>query len=339
MKNHCLFALLALAGSATAQGTLTTTTDYGVYAIAVAGQRQAVPAGTTVGPSGLGLRASETAFANSAGASTRVAFAPTAAVVGAGAISVAEQGDAFSISPPAVAGTIDGSGPAPHDLRWQTRAAPGTRARLAISWRASATTDAVTGTSIDVDGDGRPDFAHRVSGSRADENDTFSLVAGRQGFVIDISTFGSADLSGAGNARYDATLLINIQVGTTSCQFRPFGRECAGKLEGSEVGTRPRRALDLQLSGAAPSAVAALVIGDALPSPVPLPGSRCALLVFPTGVISGQTDPRGNASWQLGLPSLTGFLPVSITFQAVTLDLSAGGASLGSSNGLVVTCP
>ncbi|MEM7200353.1 MAG: hypothetical protein AAF628_08820 [Planctomycetota bacterium] len=341
MRPHTLLASLAVVGSLSAQGALTTATDYVVFADALAGSRQGVPAGTSIGASGLAIRAADSAFSNSANASTQVGFIPTIAIAGTAGIGVTERGDAFSVSPPTSAGTANGRSPGAHDLTWQLRALPGARAAIVVTWRAAASVGAMTGASVDVDGDGTPDFGERITAGRADKSARFDVTAGRQGFTIGVSTVGLAQVGlaelSSTTADYDATLNVVVQILSPGCRFTAFGRECAGKLEGSEVGPSPRRVIDLQLSGAAPSALAALVLGDALPAGVPLPGSRCFLLVNPAALLPGQTDPRGNASWQVGLPGVAGFLGVSVSCQAVTLDLS--GPTLGSSNGILAECP
>jgi hypothetical protein len=348
-----VLASLSLAAALSAQGSLSTATGYADFANAGNGHVSGVPAGTEIGPRGLQIRVADgrtpAGTVPAALASTDVQLgAPT--TVTALAVHVTERGSALaSRGGRAAAGTSDDprqGTPGAHGLTWLIPAREGARAKVVVHWSGSASANSATAATVYVDGNGRPDFAAGVRGGRDARRAEFDVVAGPRGFRIGISTSGHAAAGGpsvsAAGEIYDADLNVALRPegsGGPTCNFRPFGPECGGKLAGRAHVASSAGAIGvaLHLSGAAPQAIAALVLGDPLPSPVQLPGSRCSLLVNPRGVAPGQTGRNGEATWSFAFRPPAG-VSLTVAFQAITLSLSGGGASLASSNGLAMDC-
>ncbi|MBK8980435.1 MAG: hypothetical protein IPM29_31420 [Planctomycetes bacterium] len=335
----------AVAASLAAQGGLSTATGYAVYADAGTGVVQGVPAGTPIGNAGLQIRAFDGGSSTtvpSAVASTAVHSNTLSTSAGVRSVTVQETGAAvWRPAQPAVAGTSDDprlGGQAPHALAWVVPARPGTTGAVVVTWDATASLGAFAAASVDVDGDGSPDFAQRVTNGTLQLSQTFRVVAGPNGFELGVETAGNAGVaitpSSLTGARYDAQLDVVLRIGGTVCTFTNFGPECAGRLDGY-VPSASSPGFVLRLTQAAPRAIAVLAIGDRLRTPLPLPGTRCELLVYPMVTLPGQTDGQGQASWQF--PQVAAALTLTISFQAVTLDL-LGTPQLGSSNGTTLVC-
>ena len=90
----------------------------------------------------------------------------------------------------------------------------------------------------------------------------------------------------------------------------------------------------IDVMGGVWGAIGILVIGDALRMPVPLPGSRCNLLVDPLVWTSIRIDDTGSGRARVALPDRR---PVDVDFQVVTLSLAVG-IRLASTNGLHLDC-
>lgn len=129
-----------------------------------------------------------------------------------------------------------------------------------------------------------------------------------------------------------ATLAAAAPAQTWSVQ--DFGRQCGGDLAAT-VQTN-RRGVDLRfaITGAAPDAVAILVIGHRAPGPVALPGSNCELLVDARHTLFTTTDARGQAAFSLALPNIA---PVAIDFQGVVATFGRTGRMVESTDGVRVS--
>ncbi len=344
MKNLLTVSVAtALAAALPAQG-LTTASGYAVSAHAGNGSVQGVAGGTSIGATGLAIRAADgTRGGPSALASTDVGITRLTSTSGSGAaVHVYESGVANSDgSRRAGAGTSNdprGGGRAPHALAWAIPAPAGTVAAVTVAWRAGASANASTGVAVDVDGDGAADFTGRVSNGSDSRSQTFRVTAGRAGFSIGIITSGNAAVLN-GSEQYAGRLSVTwLQPSTTpSCTFTAFGRPCGGTLAAQEGRTTSGGVvIQYRVSGAAANAVAVLGLGTALSSPVTLPGTRCPLLVNPRALINGSTDANGNAGWRLPLPVRASGLNVDA--QVVTLTLGATGAQLAATNGVNTMC-
>ncbi len=340
--------VLLLTASLAAQGGLSTATGYAVHArigpLSTPNDVQGVPAGTDITNSGLRIRAhagSSTGAIPMATAATHARISPLSSSANVRTVLVDETGAAISTrTRPAIAGTSDDprrGGQAPHGLAWVVPARPGTTGVVAVTWTASASIGAYQLAIVDVDGDGTPEFAQRVSNGNVQFSRSYRVRAGNRGFAIGIVTGAEAGANistpTATGARYDGRLSVSLRI-DPRCTFTNFGRECGGRLDGVLPGpTGSRFALDL--TNAAPRAIAVLVIGPRMRTPIPLPGSHCVLHVDPIITLSGQTNGQGEKSWTF--PSVAVAPTIHVSFQAVTLDLN-GTPMLASSNGTTLIC-
>ena len=341
----------SFAATLSAQG-LTTATGYADFANAGNGNARGVPAGTSIGRTGLQIRVADGGISTTspaAGAATDVQWGVRTSASTA-AVHVTENGRAMAgRNGRAAAGTSNDprqGTPGAHGLGWALPAPAGTKARVLVYWRGAASSNASTGAAVDADGDGTADFTARISGGRMEKRAVFNVVAGARGFRVGIVTSGLAaaaagSVSTAAGETYHSDLNVALHPegsGGPTCNFRPFGPECGGKLQGRAAATSTGQIrAGLSLTGAAPNALAALVIGGPLPSPVQLPGSRCSLLVNPRVVVPGRTDGNGAASWGFPFSPAAG-TSITIAFQAITVSINGGGVSLASSNGLGMDC-
>jgi hypothetical protein len=113
-----------------------------------------------------------------------------------------------------------------------------------------------------------------------------------------------------------------------------FGRQCGGNLTGQVVQNSAGTGLRLGVSGAAPNAVALLVMGNRAPAPITLPGSACLLLVDARGTMLTQTNALGNASFFVPVPPV---VPLTVLFQVVVASPTARGRTVESTDGLRLT--
>ena len=107
-----------------------------------------------------------------------------------------------------------------------------------------------------------------------------------------------------------------------------FGPQCGGDLHAQLV-TTPGVGLLLGVTGAAPRALAVLVIGAPQPAPVQLPGSQCLLLVERRIVLYEATSLTGSARFAFRVPPV---LPITFDCQAVILDRTPTGPVATSSD-------
>jgi hypothetical protein len=344
-----LAAALLVASTVSSQGSLTTATGYGDFADAGRTNVQGVAQGTAIGPRGLRIAASS-GGRNSAGvaatgarASTSAGFEAVSSTAGA-AVVVQEQGGVNVVGrESAAAGTSDSElrpSPGAHGLAWRFPAREGTNAVVSVSWRGAASSGAATGATVDVDGDGRPDFRAGANGNRSSSSQAFRVTAGPRGFHLGIATQGAARQAGPGQQAYHGELHVSLRTGSGGgsggqCTFTSFGPQCGGELNGRGVSGNNSTAVGIHLSNAAPNALAALVVGSPMRPPVQLPGSRCELLVTPRVVLSGRTDGSGNAQWGFGV---RGGTIATAAFQAITVSIGTAGVQLASSDGLLMDC-
>ena len=129
-------------------------------------------------------------------------------------------------------------------------------------------------------------------------------------------------------------LLAATALAQTGIAFTPFGRPCGCDLAGSAVRTATGPVLRFDVTNAAPSSIAVLVLGQLAGTPFPLPGTNCLLLVQPRATLLQQVDVNGAAAFRFPLPPIA---PLSVDFQAVTIALSRNGRTAESSNGVNLT--
>jgi len=132
------------------------------------------------------------------------------------------------------------------------------------------------------------------------------------------------------------TLLIALAATATAASAQTytltsFGRPCPGTLQGQVVTTPQGRALRLAVSGAAADELALLVLGHQAATPHPLPNTNCLLLVDPRATMLSMTDAAGNASFATRLPPI---VPITIDFQAGTVDFTRVGRAVETTNGI-----
>jgi hypothetical protein len=324
------------------QHTITTTTDFGVVtALGTATGFDAVATGTAV-TRNLGVHTGAGTRPDTAHALTRVGFArtlregPGVEITEHGRVAntVATQNGSAGTSDdaPGTASPTQG----PHGIRVAyPNLASGTNAIVSIHWSGRATAGASISAAVDIDGDGTADF---TGGATPRVTQLLQATAGANGVVIDITTSGSASVTGVGDESYGGHLLVLVKEGTlpTSCTFTNFGAPCGADLNGT-VGTGLDLTLDI--TNAPANAMGFFVAGDQAATPVPLPGGTCNLLVDGRRWFHHQlirTDATGAAS--VGIP--TPRLAVTIAFQALlfTPGSTPQTRNVVASNGTELVC-
>jgi len=127
--------------------------------------------------------------------------------------------------------------------------------------------------------------------------------------------------------------LLAAAIPAQTWSVQDFGRQCGGDLAAAVQATRRGVDMRFAITGAAPDAVAILVIGHRAPAPVTLPGSNCELLVDPRHTLFSTTDAQGQASFTLSLPNIA---PVAIDFQGVVATFGRTGRMAESTDGVRV---
>ena len=133
-----------------------------------------------------------------------------------------------------------------------------------------------------------------------------------------------------------ATATATATAAAQTYTLSDFGSQCGGDLHG-QVLTSHHTGTDLLLgiTGAAPQALAILVIGHHAATPIHLPGSQCLLLVDPQGTMLTTTTAAGSAHFVFHVPPV---VPITIDFQAVIVTHStAHGLVAGSTDGVHLT--
>ena len=119
-----------------------------------------------------------------------------------------------------------------------------------------------------------------------------------------------------------AALSLAATITAQTYTLTDLGTQCGGDLQGQIVTAPAGIGLRLGVTGAAPRALALLVLGGPLPAPVQLPGSQCLLLVERRHVLWDVTSLTGSARFAFRLPPV---LPITFDCQAVILDRSPTG--------------
>ena len=218
-----------------------------------------------------------------------------------------------------------------HGLAVTFAVAANTTGTISLVWRGDATAGASAAVDVDVDGDSVIDFHGIADGTPVQQQ--FAVTAGANGIVVAVTTIGAADVTGIGVEHYAANLGVYFRGTVTqpTFTFTAFGASCAGTLAG-QLATTPRGpSVQLDVTGGTPNALAFLLVGAPLQTPVNLPGGSCQILV--ENRLAGMTflDANGDGTRMLGVP---GRPPVDVNFQFLTLDFSGTTLGLGSTNGL-----
>lgn len=340
-----LTALGLFVGSAVAQDRLVTATNYAVLAqegraIAFDG----VPAGTDVGR---GLVVTANPSMTRTGSLAQTYVHPLRTTTGARGVAVRETGRAVNADPNlgARAATSESSprttpAAGPHTVRFQTAIANGAAGRVAIVWTANASDGASIRALVDLDGDGTPEWRGGDNQGNT-ERHVLRVPAGLRGLTIDVTTEGAARVGGAGRAGYEGGLhvLFEEESSGPSCAFTSFGTPCGAQLDGNITsGPRGGHHAQLVISNATPGALGLVVFGDRS-RPVPLPFSRCDLIVDPStgGALDAfVVDRSGGATLGAPLPRMAG--GVDISFQAITLGFLNNQPQIAATNGTNLVC-
>lgn len=283
-------------------GSATTRPD----AIATSG---VVPVFTTTGT---GFRFTETGALNGTVAGTTLSVGSSSSAVGA----------------PSPAGGSHGV-----DIRY---AVPqGAAASVVVSWSGRATAGAALGASIDLNGDGTPEWS---ANNGTAQTVTLPVTAGANGITIGVLTSGSATVTGVGTENYGANLTVSLRPAQTgvTCTWASSGPQCVGALAGSETQANGMLTLTLGVTGAARTGFGVMVLGQPAATPTALPFGSCQLLLDTTGGLSSfTTDLNGDATVTLRARAVA----FTMSFQAVTFGFDALGQSvLGSTNVQGLTC-
>lgn len=354
MQKTSLIVPLVLAASAAAQTgpvapAVLTASDYSVTSVAPAGAAlDGVPIRTAIGSTGLAIAARSGDRTAGAHASTRVGLA-TDRTYGAG-VAVGEDGGAFANAPAlqATGGTSDGD-PAgrpgqfgAHDLALLYRVPAGTDGVVFVFLEGRASANAGMRAVVDVDGDGQPDWRGAVDGNPHAAR--FRVTAGANGLRVGISTQAEAS-AGTGRAgtsaqeAYAGVLRVFFRPGTNDpdCTFTTISRPCGADLAGRAEVVRGGVRIGLAISNTTPNSLGVVVVGDALAAPMPLPFSRCDLIVDPRIAVGFLTDGNGAGNVLFGIHnSLSG---LDVNLQAVVLGFTpAGGPSVSASNAENLVC-
>ena len=225
-----------------------------------------------------------------------------------------------------------------HGLTAVWMANPDSTGILSISWESSARGLGGASASVDVDRDGSPEFEARTTDSPMERR--IRVRVGQDGRVqINLSTAGrivNNDTSVAGAYRGVLRVYFRQFVDPApECTFTEFGPNCGVTLTGELDPTSRTPVAALSLSGGTPGAFALLFAGQRI-RPVPLPMSRCGLLIdgFVPAIV--RVDRAGEATARLPL-SLTRPLTFDAQFVTVAID-AANGLAVEASNGLNVAC-
>lgn len=128
------------------------------------------------------------------------------------------------------------------------------------------------------------------------------------------------------------SILLTVgAVAAQNCAFTTFTRPCGSDLAGAVV---RGPAVQWNVTNAAPASYAVLAIGQQA-RPMPLPGTDCLLVVNPRVMLVQPVDSRGNSTFLLRLPPITG---LSLDFQAVTVAVNRRGRFAESTNAITMAC-
>ncbi len=345
--SHALLGLQLSISALCAQGGAATATDFATFASN--GSTTAFDAHASGTPVGRGLTArsevaSQPRTAPEAFATSLVA--PLALRAGSVGVRISEVGaarGAASTSTSSAGTSSDAPGTTrptqgPHAIAMLVPVAAGSTGTVRIVWDGQASAGASLSGSVDLDGDGRPDW-RGVAGTP--DQQQFAVTAGARGVRVVIATNASASVTGVARALYQGSLAVSFTPdagggGGVTCTWSSTSRACSGPRAGSAAAAGRLLALTLDVSGAAQQGFGVLIAGAPAAAPQPLPGSACSLVMDLGGtqaMLPFLTDANGDASLTFRVPAQ----PMNIDFQAVTVGLGRGGA-LGSTNGLNLVC-
>lgn len=332
-RSSTAFCLVTLVGSVALAQTVTTGSNYAVFATdGVTTAFDGVATGTAVGNE---LEV-EARVRQATGQQRTVAYAATEVETDScgdrRGVDIREEGSVntrgatgtFAAGTSADAPGTTAPTQAAHVIHLVVAAAAGTAGEVTIDWEADQTAGATVTSSVDVDGDGTAEF---TGVGNVDQRVTIAVTAGTKGFEIHITTSGSASVKGApGSASYDACLEVSVE--TSLFSFTAVGPECLGELTGSVGSTSSNARLDFAVTGAAANGFAILVAGATATTPLALPAGTCQLLVDPTTPthLLFMTDATGNATQQLR----TRMRNTTIDVQVLTMGFLAG--AIGTTN-------
>lgn len=131
-----------------------------------------------------------------------------------------------------------------------------------------------------------------------------------------------------------AALSLAATITAQTYTLTDLGTQCGGDLQGQVVTAPAGVVLRLLVTGAAPRALALLVIGAPQQAPVQLPGSQCLLLVERRVVLYEATTLTGSARFAFRVPPV---LPITFDCQAVILDRTPTGPVVTSTDGVRLT--
>jgi hypothetical protein len=126
-----------------------------------------------------------------------------------------------------------------------------------------------------------------------------------------------------------AALTLAATISAQTYTLTDLGTQCGGDLLGQVVTAPTGVVLRLGVTGAAPRALALLVIGGPQQAPVQLPGSQCLLLVERRHVLWEVTSLTGSARFAFRVPPV---LPITFDCQAVILDRTQTGPAITSTD-------
>ncbi len=339
LANTVLFtALLGAPALATEGPQIRTLTNYGAFAkVAERTALDSLPQDTQI-RNGLEVRARLEYHCRSAAASTRVTRKEDRRFGGHG-VSIHEHANLQGGGRRSCAGT-SASAPRsrdpqldPHALELTYPVDPGSTGTVRIAFSGRATRGSSGSASIDVDGDGRPDFTAEVNTGPSTLD--IPVTAGPNGVVITIITDGQA-LAGCRSAEYDFRVCVLFKPDSGhDCRFTPFGESCGLRLGARLIDVRgPEHVVRMNVSRGAPGAAGIILIGDQLATPIPLPTGSCNLLVDPDGIAVPITLGRCGQT-VVDIPITLHCVIIGI--QALTIDPRCGQMARAS-RGLLFTC-
>lgn len=346
--HNALFALAALAPLAAAQVTTSgpvgaTTGPWGAYAANGATTSYDAKAAQTQVGRGLSVRAvvGGSATTRPDGIATS-AVAPVLTTTGTGfrftetgALNGTVAGTTLSVGSSSSAVGSQNPAPGAHGVAIRYAVPQGSSASVLISWSGRATAGATLGASIDLNGDGTPEWS---ANNGTSQTVTLPVTAGANGITIAVLTGGSASLTGIGTASYGTSLTVSLRSAQTgvTCTWASSGTQCLGALAGSETQANGMLTLTLGVTGAARTGFGVMVLGQPAAAPTALPFGSCQLLLDTSGGLSSfSTDLNGDATVTLRARAVA----FTMSFQAVTFGFDALGQSvLGSTNVQGLTC-
>ncbi|MCC6669441.1 MAG: hypothetical protein IT458_00150 [Planctomycetes bacterium] len=252
---------------------------------------------------------------------------------GVATLMLHEGGNAVSTpqSGPALAGTIDEKdASAAHSLMFRVSGQRLQNGVVRVTFQGHASDGAFARAAVDLDGDGRPEFAAEAP-TRTPVVREFRVTPGPRGYAFTVTTHASAGVRDRGQAGYESSLSVSFQErgggGGGSVTFTPYGRECGARLQGAEG---RMGGVVLTLDNAVANSFGLFAIGR---EQADISLGTCKLLVQPALVIALQTDATGKAVTSLRGP---GSGAMTLYAQGIVLDLGQRAFELDASNGLKI---